>query len=62
MASFTGGTLLTGDDASFTLPGLPPGPTVLYFLDASVDPPRELTITVEIQAGDERHDLGDLQL
>lgn len=62
MASFAGGSLLTGDDGSFTVAGLPPGSVVLYFVDARTDPPRELMTTVAIEAGNERYDLGDVQL
>jgi hypothetical protein len=52
----------TQDDGGFTLTGLPPGPTLLHFIDVTSDPPRELSTTVEIPNTTRSHELGHVRL
>ncbi|MCA9682281.1 MAG: carboxypeptidase regulatory-like domain-containing protein [Myxococcales bacterium] len=61
-ASFTGEVSRTDEEGGFELGGLPPGPTVLFFIDGAGEAPRELTLTVDIADGEGTHDLGDVQL
>ena len=50
MAGLTEGIPVTTEDGEFNLSGLASGSTLLYFIDAAVDPPREPTVTAEIPA------------
>jgi hypothetical protein len=52
----------TQDDGGFTLTGLPPGPTLLHFIDVTTDPPRELSTTIEIPSTTASHELGNIHL
>lgn len=62
MSGLAEGLPTTQDDGGFTLTGLPPGPTLLYFIDVTTDPPRELSTTVEIPSTTTSHDLGNVRL
>jgi hypothetical protein len=62
MSGLAEGLPTTEDDGAFTLTGLPPGPTLLHFIDVTSDPPREFSTTVEIPIGTRRLELGDLHL
>lgn len=62
MSGLAEGLPTTQDDGSFSLTGLPPGPTQLHFIDTASNPPREFSTTVEIPNSTRTHELGTVHL